>query len=634
MQWPSLSLILSGIFIAYIGHALWTLAELFVPPKCQVGEKCLTSFLHNKPNLQLVLFTSVKSVPTVEKEVMLVDIQTNFDYNSPSEKTLTIPIPHATRQNGTLYLHLFTFRCPEIQPDTHHWTYWKLRQDPLTVYTRIELTQYHVPEASTFRLLNGGSDTKVKKVCDIPGLQRVTHLKSRVMFNILTDDISLPRRDLPPEIIRLLIVTPKMEYLPVVQYGFLNSRIRDLIHITSNHTSAEIMLLYSPISIGKLRLMLHVESALQSTLALGFTEKDVDEMKGIFADTNLYLLCITFSVAALHLLFDFLAFKNDVSFWRRKRSLVGLSSRTLMWRAFSQAVVFLYLLDEETSLLVLVPTGIATVIEFWKAQKVIRIEVLLPNRECYYPRLRFVSKASTAAEQQTQQFDAESMKYLSYVLYPLCIGGAVYSLLYEQHKSWYSWSIHCLVNGVYAFGFLFMLPQLFVNYRLKSVAHLPFKAFMYKAFNTFIDDLFAFIITMPTAHRVACFRDDIVFLIYLYQRCLSLSIEEHKPHPLVHMYSRMYEYANGTETGLVYKGKPNILSHDSQYLFWESDYRSVIYNSDIRYEAFMAAEHSGTLRIRHYFITHYVPYRLYPVDTTRIDGVDDIDQPRHRKKID
>lgn len=52
------------------------------------------------------------------------------------------------------------------------------------------------------------------------------------------------------------------------------------------------------------------------------------------------------------------------------------------------------------------------------------------------------------------------------------------------------------------------------------MAHLPWRAFMYKAFNTFIDDLFAFIITMPTAHRVACFRDDIVFLIYLYQRYL------------------------------------------------------------------------------------------------------------------
>jgi hypothetical protein len=41
-----------------------------------------------------------------------------------------------------------------------------------------------------------------------------------------------------------------------------------------------------------------------------------------------------------------------------------------------------------------------------------------------------------------------------------------------------------------------------------------------QAFNTFIDDMFAFIITMPTAHRVACFRDDVVFLIYLYQRYL------------------------------------------------------------------------------------------------------------------
>lgn len=72
-----------------------------------------------------------------------------------------------------------------------------------------------------------------------------------------------------------------------------------------------------------------------------------------------------------------------------------------------------------------------------------------------------------------------------------------------------------MVNGVYAFGFLFMLPQLFVNYKLKSVAALPWRAFMYKAFNTFIDDIFAFIITMPTAHRIACFRDDIVFIIYL-----------------------------------------------------------------------------------------------------------------------
>ena len=69
--------------------------------------------------------------------------------------------------------------------------------------------------------------------------------------------------------------------------------------------------------------------------------------------------------------------------------------------------------------------------------------------------------------EETEKFDSEAMQYLSYILIPLLILGAVYSLLYTPHKSWTSWTIQSLVNGVYAFGFLFMLPQLFVNYRLK-----------------------------------------------------------------------------------------------------------------------------------------------------------------------
>ena len=33
-----------------------------------------------------------------------------------------------------------------------------------------------------------------------------------------------------------------------------------------------------------------------------------------------------------------------------------------------------------------------------------------------------------------------------------------------------------------------------------------------------IDDLFAFVIKMPTLHRLSVFRDDLVFLVYIYQR--------------------------------------------------------------------------------------------------------------------
>jgi len=56
-------------------------------------------------------------------------------------------------------------------------------------------------------------------------------------------------------------------------------------------------------------------------------------------------------------------------------------------------------------------------------------------------------------------------------------------------------------------GFIMMTPQLFINYKLKSVAHLPWRMMTYKALNTFIDDIFAFVIKMPTLYRIGCLRD-------------------------------------------------------------------------------------------------------------------------------
>lgn len=212
-----------------------------------------------------------------------------------------------------------------------------------------------------------------------------------------------------------------------------------------------------------------------------------------------------------------MSFKNDVNFWRKKKHYAGLSVRTTMWRAFSTIVIFFYLMDEKSSMLILVPCGIGAIIELWKCKKILKMDFGWGKKPT---SPKDEDRVLTKAEEVTNEIDKQGMKYLSYVLYPLCLGYAIYSLIYHPHKSWYSWTLHSLVNGVYAFGFLFMCPQLFINYKLKSVAALPWRAFMYKAFNTFIDDVFAFIITMPTSHRIACFRDDVIFLIYLYQRWL------------------------------------------------------------------------------------------------------------------
>jgi len=73
--------------------------------------------------------------------------------------------------------------------------------------------------------------------------------------------------------------------------------------------------------------------------------------------------------------------------------------------------------------------------------------------------------------------------------------------------------VSSLVNFVFILywktfaGFIMMCPQLFINYKLKSVAHLPWRQMTYKFLNTIIDDLFAFVIKMPTLHRLSVFRD-------------------------------------------------------------------------------------------------------------------------------
>ncbi len=36
---------------------------------------------------------------------------------------------------------------------------------------------------------------------------------------------------------------------------------------------------------------------------------------------------------------------------------------------------------------------------------------------------------------------------------------------YHEHRSWWSWLVGSLAGFVYAFGFLLMLPSVYLNYR-------------------------------------------------------------------------------------------------------------------------------------------------------------------------
>jgi Cleft lip and palate transmembrane protein 1 (CLPTM1) len=307
------------------------------------------------------------------------------------------------------------------------------------------------------------------------------------------------------------------------------------------------------ISPARWRLLTHLSQAIEKQKELGFDESDIDDLKRLIADTNITLLAITMLASALHLLFEFLTFKSEVSFWKKNKDLTGLSVRSLFLDLVGQTVILFYLIEQQSSLLTTVPSGIGCLIALWKCERAAGLRFMKMNShsgstiswynwipakligyELRATRLEgrarindesneMKSKSEQAKDRlvaMSIEADRLATKYLGAVLLPLAWGYAIYSLVYKEHKSWYSWMITSLASTVYALGFVLMTPQLFLNWKMKSVAHLPWRVLVYKSLNTFIDDLFSFIIRMPTMARISCFRDDVVFFIYLYQRWL------------------------------------------------------------------------------------------------------------------
>ncbi|PNY28134.1 Cleft lip and palate transmembrane protein 1 [Tolypocladium capitatum] len=263
------------------------------------------------------------------------------------------------------------------------------------------------------------------------------------------------------------------------------------------------------------------QAAFGSSLPGGGDGTEIEMVKEIFIDTNPILLAITAIVTVAHVILETLAFGSDIAHYRKKKDNVGISVRSILANVFMQAVILLYLLDnsQNTSWMILGSQAVGIVIELWKVTTVVDVRLRPTPAGSWLPyAIVFKDKHKlTETEEKTKEYDEIAFRYMYMAAVPLLVAYGIYSLVYETHKSWYSFVITTLVGSVYTYGFLMMVPSLYINYRLKSVAHMPAKAMMYKFLNTFIDDLFAFTIKMPILHRLATFRDDIIFFVYLYQ---------------------------------------------------------------------------------------------------------------------
>jgi len=428
------------------------------------------------------------------------------------------------QNNGSLYLHAFLVRAGKsADPATGKGMFSK----KWTTYKRARLNKFLKRKyKKTANLLTGETEQSLEDQEKAEqGLTEVlSHWHPNLTLNVVYDHTAWVPGQVPPPLDEFVEFTPSLQqYKPILWLNDYWNLNRDYQPINSTTPNLNLTLTFQPLSMFKWQMysaqtMRNRFNMLSGIMGEEEEDQDQDSVKEAFLETNIYLLVCTFVISIVHSVFEFLAFKNDIQFWKERKTTEGLSVRTVFFNVFQNVIVVLYVFDNDTNPVIKISCFVGLAIECWKVTKVSDCSFDFENKVLgVIPRLVINEKKEYDAS-GTKEFDRMAFKYLGMAFFPLAICYCIYSVIYNEHKGWYSFVLGSCYGFLLTFGFIMMTPQLFINYKLKSVAHLPWRMMTYKALNTFIDDIFAFVIKMPTMYRIGCFRDDVVFFIFLYQR--------------------------------------------------------------------------------------------------------------------
>lgn len=267
-------------------------------------------------------------------------------------------------------------------------------------------------------------------------------------------------------------------------------------------------------------------------LGVQFNEKEIfekfsisgvkDMLVELIRNNSTFYLVILFTVNTLHTIFSYLGFSSDITYYNNLKKLDGVYTKYIFFNIFSMFITLIYILLQGANFLVKVELFISFAIEIWKLKKIFKTTFEFNSKFPYFIKLEYKQgfEQEEARDYETEAVDM-MVKYLLFPIGVCYLGYRIYyysdNIIKSNLKSFVIFIIEYIYFLLNVFGFILLTPQIYLNYKLKSVEHLPMKAMTYKFLNTIIDDLYAFAVKSPTLYRIFCFRDDVIFVIYIYQ---------------------------------------------------------------------------------------------------------------------
>lgn len=148
-----------------------------------------------------------------------------------------------------------------------------------------------------------------------------------------------------------------------------------------------------------------------------------------------------------------------------------------------------------------IPLGFNILVVLWKIKKTIYIETSnsFPFFKFrHYDWCRHHEKIDN--EGVTYMYYGLTALFVLYLGYEAIVSASILSIFT------YSGMLEKIVFFMGMAGFIRMTPQLYINYKLKSVDHLPWRTLIYRFIETIIDDFYVFLVTTPFLHKIMVFR--------------------------------------------------------------------------------------------------------------------------------